>query len=64
MTSKPIFKDYVLRQWQYLDTILPKGSHLFVLGLVDGRILYDNLHDQIHPLNVTYAQVYDYLNCL
>jgi acyloxyacyl hydrolase len=27
-------------------------------------LLYDNLHDWTHPLNVTYADVYDFLNCL
>lgn len=43
---------------------MPSGSHLFILGLADGDVLYDNLHDSIHPLGVTYATVYDFLNCL
>jgi acyloxyacyl hydrolase len=48
----------------YLDTVVPTGSHLFILGLADGDILYENLHDVIHPLNVTYKTVYNFLNCL
>jgi acyloxyacyl hydrolase len=43
---------------------VPAGSHLVILGLGDGDILYENLHSDIHPLNVTYATVYDFLNCL
>jgi acyloxyacyl hydrolase len=37
---------------------------LIILGLGDGGLLYDNLHADIHPLNVTYEAVYDFLNCL
>jgi len=39
----------------YLDTVLPKGSHVWMYGLVDGRVLYDYLHDYKHPLNFTYS---------
>ena len=58
--------NYVL---SYLDDTLPKGSIVNVVGLVDGRILYETLHDRIHPLgstrkDVTYSQLYDFLNCL
>lgn len=35
-----------------------------ILGLADGDVLYENLHADTHPLNVTYANVYDFLNCL
>lgn len=48
----------------WLDTTLPSGSHLFVYGLADGELLFNYLHDQIHPLNITYSQMYDFLNCL
>jgi acyloxyacyl hydrolase len=34
------------------------------VGLVDGRILWNNLHNLKHPLGATYAQVYNYLSCL
>ncbi|EDO31678.1 predicted protein [Nematostella vectensis] len=55
-----------------LDTLearLPRGSHVVAVGMVDGRILYDSLHNRIHPIgklrgDVTYAQFYDFLNCV
>jgi acyloxyacyl hydrolase len=50
-----------------LDTVdqnVPAGSHMVIFGIGDGGILYDNLHADTHPLNVTYATVYDFLNCL
>ena len=62
---KQNFKDTILA----LDPRLPKGSKVVPIGLVDGRILYDSMHDRIHPIgstnkDVTYGQFYDYLNCL
>ena len=36
---------------------------LFV-PLVDGRVLFDTMGSRLHPVGVTYADVYDYLNCL
>lgn len=33
------------------------------MGLVDGRILWDTMHDREHPLGVTYAQFYRFLTC-
>lgn len=52
-----------------LDKKLPKGSHVIVVGMVDGRVLYNNLHNRIHPIgklrgDVTYSKFYDFLNCL
>jgi acyloxyacyl hydrolase len=52
-----------------LDPRLPKGTKIVLIGLVDGRILYDSMHDLIHPLgstnqDLTYSDFYDYLNCL
>ena len=64
MTTTVNFKANILKLLRYLDSTVPKGSHLMILGLADGDILYDNLHDSIHPLNVTYTNVYDFLNCL
>jgi len=46
-----------------LENKLPKGSHVFIIGIVDGRVLYDNLYDKIHPAGVTYEIVYDFLVC-
>ena len=54
---------------EYLDTILPEGSNVILTGLADGRVLWDNMHDRIHPLgeyrqDMTYEGLYEYLNCL
>ena len=45
------------------------GSHVFLVALADGRVLYDNLKNRIHPIgslknDVTYSHFYDYFNCL
>lgn len=59
----------VLETLQSLDKHLPNGSHVILIGLVDGRILYDSLHNRVHPIgslrnDVTYEQFYDFMNCL
>ena len=51
------------------DKILPSGSHVIMTGLADGRVLWDFMSQRIHPLgeyrsDVTYEDVYEYLNCL
>ncbi|EAN87831.1 putative GPI inositol deacylase precursor [Trypanosoma cruzi] len=51
------------------ETIFPAGSHVLVVPLVDGRILYNTMHNRTHPIgsfqnDVTYSDFYDYLNCL
>mmetsp|Transcript_4922 Transcript_4922/g.8028 ORF Transcript_4922/g.8028 Transcript_4922/m.8028 type:complete len:160 (-) Transcript_4922:213-692(-) len=32
-------------------------------GLVDGRVLWDTMHAQTHPLGPKYHEVYDFLAC-
>jgi acyloxyacyl hydrolase len=53
----------------YLDTILPKGSHVLTTGLANGSYLYDLLQDRMHPFGrvgtpLTYSQMHEYLSCL
>lgn len=43
------FYSNVMATLTYLDTVLPAGSHVAFLGLVDGRVLWDTTHTQIHP---------------
>jgi acyloxyacyl hydrolase len=63
--TKPAdFKKNIIRLLDWLDTKLPKGSHVVILGLADGDLLYEYLQGTIHPLNVTYDNVYEFLNCL
>ena len=40
-----------------------------MINLADGRVLWDNMANRIHPLgeyrqDLTYEQLYEYLNCL
>eukprot|EP00919_Chromeraceae_sp_WS-2016_P064663 GHVR01153159.1.p1 GENE.GHVR01153159.1~~GHVR01153159.1.p1 ORF type:complete len:105 (-),score=3.74 GHVR01153159.1:1615-1929(-) len=58
------FKVNILKLLNYLDQKVPANSHLMIFGLGDGDLLYKNLHNETHPLNVTYSTVYDFLNCL
>ena len=51
------------------DKMLPKGSHVAMLGLADGRVLYETMHSRIHPIgklrkDVTYGELYGFMNCL
>lgn len=64
MTTPAEFETNVLNALAYLDETLAPGSYVVFLGLVDGRVLYDTLADQQHPLGVTYSDFYDYLNCI
>ncbi|NXL60023.1 AOAH hydrolase, partial [Chordeiles acutipennis] len=67
-TPKQMFSN-VVQALRYLDSRLPNGSHVILTGLVDGRFLWDNLHDRYHPLgqlnrDITYSQLYSFLDCL
>ncbi|KAM9575405.1 acyloxyacyl hydrolase [Guaruba guarouba] len=69
MTTPKEMLSNVMQALQYLDTRLPNGSHVILTGLVDGRFLWDNLHDRYHPLghlnrDITYSQLYSFLDCL
>ena len=69
MTTPEQMHTNVLKTLTTLDQHLAKGSHVVMVGLVDGRVLYDAMHDRIHPIgrlrdDVTYSQFYDFFNCL
>jgi len=64
MTTVEEFKKNILLSLNYLEETLPYGSHVVFVGLADGRILWDTLHNRSHPLGPTYSEVYDFLNCL
>lgn len=69
MTTPEEFYASNLKTLRYVDSIVAPGSVVIGMGLVDGRVLYDSLHDHIHPIgslrkDVTYSQFYDYFNCL
>uniref|UniRef100_A0A8D2J877 Acyloxyacyl hydrolase n=1 Tax=Varanus komodoensis TaxID=61221 RepID=A0A8D2J877_VARKO len=50
MTQPEQMHSNVKKTLDYLDNHLPKGSHVILIGLVDGRFLWDNLHKRYHPL--------------
>jgi len=69
MTTPQQFYKNIMSILTYLDSILVSGSHIAVIGLIDGRVLYETMSERIHPIgswknDVTYSQFYDYLNCL
>ena len=69
MTTIEQMRANALKTMSSLDKILPNGSHVAMIGLADGRVLYDTMHNRTHPIgklrnDVTYATLYDFLNCL
>jgi acyloxyacyl hydrolase len=64
MTTVPEFRASVLKGLAYLDSTLPTGSHVAFMPLVDGRILWNNMHERIHPIGVPYPAVYELLSCV
>ena len=69
MTTVDEFKKNMNEVLDYLEATLPESSVVLAVGLADGRVLYDNMHNRIHPVSsflkdITYRQFYNYLNCL
>jgi acyloxyacyl hydrolase len=64
MTQPEDFYDSVLSSLEYLDTVLPSGSHVMLIGVAHGSVLYDTMHNRTHPVGTQYENLYDWLNCL
>jgi len=64
MTTPEEFKANVLQALEYLDTVLPADSHVVFIGLVEGSLLWDVMHNRTNPIGTTYRNVYGFLNCL
>nr|XP_002121122.3 acyloxyacyl hydrolase-like [Ciona intestinalis] len=69
MTTPEDYRSNMMTTLRYLDNNIPKGSNVMLVGLADGRVLWDTLHDRMHPIgqlnkDVSYKNLYDYLNCL
>jgi len=64
MTTPEQFKTNMLAILDYLDTRLPPGSHLTVIGLVNGSMVFEGVKDKMHPIGVSYSQYYDFSNCI
>jgi acyloxyacyl hydrolase len=63
MTTPKEFRAWVYGSLKQLDTMLPQGSHVMFVGLVNGSILWDTLHNRMHPFGVTYPTLYSWLLC-
>lgn len=69
MSSTKVMTDNLMKTINFLNSTLPRGSHLVVIGMPDGRFLWNNVHRRIHPLgrlwdDVTYEDMYGFWNCL
>jgi len=64
MTTPAEFRENIKNLLDGLDKIVPPGSHLVALGLVNGSMIYEGVKDKIHPVGVPYPDLYDYQNCL
>ena len=64
-TAPAVFKSNIYKILHQMDQRLPPQSYVVMIGLADGRILYDVLHDHMHPVGggVTYTDLYNFLNC-
>lgn len=63
ITTNEDFKKQITDGLFKLDSQAPAGSKLLAMGLVDGRILWDEMHNKTHPLGVPYSSVYAFLSC-
>lgn len=63
MTTPAEFRNKTLGALAALDAKMPRGSFVLLVGLVDGRVLYESLHAHTHPTGTTYEDVYEYLTC-
>ena len=63
MTPPADFKKYVLASLEALDAVLPNGSYVIMTGVVDGRVLWNNMHARQHPSGALYEDVYEFLAC-
>jgi acyloxyacyl hydrolase len=64
MTKPEDFYNSVVASLEYLDTVLPMGSHVMLVGVAHGSVLYDTMHNRTHPVGTQYENLYDWLNCL
>jgi len=56
-------KENLLKSLNDLNKISPPNSKLLIMGLVDGRVLWNLNSEREHPLKVKYKNVYAFLTC-
>lgn len=63
MTKPEDFRKQFIDGLTSLSQKVKTHSYVVAFGLVDGRILWDAMSHEIHPLGIPYAQFYDFLSC-
>jgi hypothetical protein len=64
MTEPDEFYEKAMETFGELDKMLPKNSYVVAVALFDGELLYQIMHNHVHPLGSKYSQIYDFMNCL
>jgi len=64
MTSVDAFRNATLGTLAQLDAKLAPGSHVLLIGLADGEVLWNAMANRTHPIGVPTSSVYAFLNCL
>ena len=58
------YKASAIQIFDYLDTVLAAGSHVAIMPQVDGRVLYNTVHNRTHPLGMPTQDLWDALTCM
>jgi len=69
MTTPEELKKNVMNVLEFVDTVLPEGSHVLIIGLVDANFIYEAMHERIHPLgrlynDISYDNLYEWFSCM
>ena len=64
MTTPDDFRANILKGLEALNQKIAPDSKIMLVGLVDGRILWDTMNNRKHPLGLTYAELYEFLHSL
>ncbi|KFM78452.1 Acyloxyacyl hydrolase, partial [Stegodyphus mimosarum] len=69
LTTPEEFRQNVEATLDKLNEILPSGSHVLLIGLVNASFVFDTMSERVHPLgklrnDVRYADVYEWFNCM
>jgi acyloxyacyl hydrolase len=64
MTTPENFRTSIIELLDNLDKVVPPGSHLVALGVVNGSMIYEGVKNRTHPSGISYTQLYDFQNCI
>ncbi|GIY62267.1 acyloxyacyl hydrolase [Caerostris darwini] len=69
LTTPEQFRSNVISTLDNLNGILPKGSHVLLVGLVNGSFIYNAMGERLHPIgqlhgDVHYKDMYEWFNCM